>query len=215
MQGVRSGACPDPGRDRVQHGREIAARRNVEQAKPTIEHRLERSRQACLVAEIDDMQFAARRQTPQRLLDHAAPGRNHRERIGDHDPVEAGLSKQRLGIEGRGVGLLQDDALRQARFGHRLPRGHQHLRRHVEAETGPPRIGPRDPDQVAAGATADLQDRPARRRREALDHPVASQQVELPAGVVDVPLMAVHRIHQAGRAAIGRRRAHAAAPGSR
>ncbi len=63
---------------------------DVEAPEPGEEQRAERRGHPFLLAEIDDMQRPARLQRQHALLDRALPVRDHRQRIGNQDAVEAG-----------------------------------------------------------------------------------------------------------------------------
>ena len=89
---------------------EIVTWDDLERGEPTAQSDPERARQAGAIAEIDQMQRAAGRDNVERPGERLAPGRDHRQRVGDHDAVELGTAEQSLGIERRGVPLSQRDA---------------------------------------------------------------------------------------------------------
>ena len=89
---------------------EIVTRDDLERGEPSAQSGSERARQAGAIAEIDQMQRAAGRDNVERPGERLAPGRDHRQCVGDHDAVELSMVEQSLGIERRGVPLPQRDA---------------------------------------------------------------------------------------------------------
>jgi hypothetical protein len=64
------------------------ARGDVELCKPPPQERSEERRQRLALPEIDDHELAARPDMLPGMGDGALPGRDHRQRVGEIDPVE-------------------------------------------------------------------------------------------------------------------------------
>ena len=96
----------------------------------------------------------------------------------------------------RGVGLGKLDAGGKPFPRHRPVGGPQHLVRDVDAEQIGLGIAPRHGDEVARRPTADLQYPSTGRRLQAIDQPVAPQQIVFAAEIVDVTLVTIDAIHQ-------------------
>ncbi len=121
--------------------------------------------QALLPAEVDDMQRAAVVDGVERCRHRAPPFRDHRQRVGDEDAVEAGPAEQGFRVEVRRIAQREPDARRQVPPADRDRRRLQHLGRDVEAVELCLRKSPRCLHQVAAGAAAKLEHGAIRRRR--------------------------------------------------
>ncbi|MNZ84009.1 hypothetical protein D3C78_1027530 [compost metagenome] len=165
-----------------------------------MQKRAEPLRQLFLLAEIDNMQRTARFYCRERLFDRLFPVRYHRQRIGDHDAVEAlGLAEFRS-TEGGGIGHAQNGAFRLA--GEILGCGQQHFGGNVEAKQFRVRKLAAGQQQVAAGAAADFQQGAALRHVEAGNGSVATEKVIFAGNIVDMPLVAIHAVHQARMRAV-------------
>ncbi len=150
------------------------------------------------VAEVGDMQFAARRKSPHRLGHDRAPLRDHRHGVGDKDALVAVAAEGRARVECRGVGAGQPYSTAQSGGRNRVTGGGKHLARNVDAVEMSLGIAPGRLHQIAAGAAADLQHRGTGRRCERGDHRIAAEQIIFARGVVDAepPLVAVDAVHQ-------------------
>ena len=81
---------------------------------------------------------------------------------------------------------------------HRSRRRGKHFLRDVEAEETRLRVSARKLDEVAPGAAADLEHVVAGRGAKAGDRLVTAEKIEFAAQVIDMPLPAIHLIHQSG-----------------
>ena len=187
------------GRERLERGAEIVARGHIEGGEPAAQSGPERAGQPGASAEIDEMQRAAGRKNVERALKRLAPGRDHRQGVGDHDAIEPRAAEQSRRIERRGVPLAQRNARGKSGARHRGRRARQHLPRYVETEQMGPRIGPRQFDQIASGAAADLEHAHARPGVKAGDRLVPAEEIEFAAQVIDVALAAIHPVHELQR----------------
>ncbi len=150
--------------------------------------------QARHVAEIDDVQGAARRQVRGRGPHGRLGVVDHRQAVGDRDVVEAAPVAEHGGrVQGFGDPVCQGRAhadalqLRGGDLQHRLGR--------VQAEEPSRRVALADQREVAAGAAADVQQRLAGLQIQLVDQPVAAEQVVFAGEVVDVLLRPVHPRH--------------------
>ena len=64
-------------------------------------------------------------------------------------------------------------------------------------------MAPRGKNEVPAGAAADLEHMALRRHAEPRDHAVTTEQVVFAGDVVDMPLVAVDRVHQPAMGGLG------------
>ena len=102
------------GRQRFEGVGEIVARRHLEGGEPAAQAGLEAG-QARAIPEIDEMQGAAGQENFERLGERLAPGRDHRERVGNHHAVEARMAEQFSRLEARGVAPSWGRCARRAR----------------------------------------------------------------------------------------------------
>jgi hypothetical protein len=169
----------------------------VEFPQPGFQRRTEPARQTILLSEIDDVKLAAGRQCRKRCVDGGLPVGDHRQGIGDHDPVETFRAKI-SGQKGGGIGDAEIGHLRHAVEG--TASAQQHLLRDVEPKELGRGKAPMREQQVAPRAAADFEQRTTERHVQAVDRPVAAEKIVFASEVVDVPLVAVHAVHQAGMA---------------
>ena len=168
----------------------------MEEVEPLAQAGTEPARQALLAAEIDDMQFAARRQPVERARPArpASPASSTgcRTRRCARSPARRTAAPDRRRWRRRGRGGCRTDPSRST-----TRRAVSSIsERDVDAEEAHAGIGARGDDQVAGRAAADLQHPAAGRRVEPADQPVAAQQVVLAGDVVDMPLPTIDPIHQ-------------------
>jgi hypothetical protein len=130
-----------------------------------------------LLAEIDHMEFAGIGCRLESVVERLAPGRNHGQRIGKENSVEACHPEQVGGAECCGVALRHADTLPETSTDDALPGGRQHLGGDIEAEQPRFRVALRRPDQVATGAASDFEDRTAPGRVQLGDEVVPAEQV--------------------------------------
>ena len=177
---------------------QIVARRHRKRPQPFPHAGAEKAWQLAEIAKIDDMQRAARRDEPERMIERLLPWRDHRKRIGNKHAVKF-LDAERGGrIEVDRVALRHARPVSNPRCVEVLARGDEHLFRHIEAKQPRGWIGLRREREIARRAAADFQHRPVQGRLHFTDQIVASEQVELSRGVVEMPLMPIHAVHMGG-----------------
>ena len=147
-------------------------------------------------AKIDHRQTAAVAGERQTMGEGGAPVGDHRQGIGEVDTLEAVATEGWARIEGRGIAGGKADGEPGAAdvAGRRL----QHFAGDVAAAERDPGIAAADGDEIAGGAAAELQHGAAGRHVEVGDQSVATEQVGLARGVVDVARQPVHAVHGVG-----------------
>ena len=106
------------------------------------------------------------------------------------------MVEQSLGIERRRVPLAERYSGGKPGARDRSGSARQHLPRYVEAEQPCAGIGPRQFDEIASGAAADLEHAVPGSRGQAPDRLIAAQEIEFAADVVDMALAAIHAVHE-------------------
>src|SRR4029450_2463997 len=138
-------------------GLQGVARTDMEARQPLAQAGAEPGGQAGLITEIDDVELALRRQPRDRFDQRVLPARDHRQAVGKEDARETRHAEQPGGIECRGIGARQRDAMGNVGTSDELSGRVQHLARDVDAVQLRLRPSLSSSDQVARRAAADLE----------------------------------------------------------